>query len=277
MSVANLNGDQLEMETSSHTSAAVRGVDSDSPGRVQTQWVEANESAPLSVGILLDNSDGSDAVPKEFPNPSIPQTVVSSTSSSSPSLKDAPSGVAPYGTRSRNRAGVSRPNYAEDREIDMEFEVQPPIKEDDTRKGNRALDNRSTMVEPTAAGATGRKSTGTGPDEVATAQLVLKDHIPGTSTFSAHISGNNPTQPSKKRKATTNSTSSITNGNHFTGNVATTMATNKSVLSQNVQAYKESFMLSFNNCAARLQNNKLVADDGTTLAINGELTYISLC
>jgi hypothetical protein len=97
-----------------------------------------------------------------------------------------------------------------------------------------------------------------------------KDHIPGTSTFSANITGINPTQLSKKRKATSNSASNTQNGTHSTGNIGSTVAGSKGGLLQNVQQYKESFMLSFDNCEGHLQDNKLIADDGTTLGINGE-------
>ena len=269
MSVSNPDDSQLGMETPSHAPAVVGGADSDSSSRPQKESAEATESAPSSAGIHLDSSDGPDTVPKAHPNPPLPQTIAPSASSSSPPLKDATSAAAPYGTRSRNRAGVSRPNYAEDKEMDIEFEIQPPAKEDDTRKAARSLDARPNVLESAASGATGRKTTGIVPDPNSAAQLILKDHIPGTSTFSANIPGVNPAQPSKKRKAPANPASSTPNGSHSTGNTGTAAANGKSTLPQNSLAYKESFMLSFDNCGARLQSGKLIADDGTTLGING--------
>ncbi|KFY79588.1 hypothetical protein V499_01433 [Pseudogymnoascus sp. VKM F-103] len=274
MSVSNPDDSQIGMETPSHPPAAVGGADSDSSGRPQKQSTEPIESAPSSAAIPLDSSDASNTVAKAHTNPPPPQITAPPASSSSPPPKDAASAAAPYGTRSRNRAGVSRPNYAEDKEMDMEFEIQPPVKEDDARKSARSLDARPNVLESAASGATGRKTTGTVPDPNSAAQLVPKDHIPGTSTFSANIPGANPTQPSKKRKATTNPTSSIPNGNHTTGNMGTATATGKGTLPQNSQAYKESFMLSFDNCGARLQNGKLIADDGTTLGINDHVYLV---
>lgn len=270
MSVSNPDDSHLGMETPSHAPAATGGADIDSSSRPQKQSAEPTESAPSSAAIPLDSSDGSDTVAKAHPNPPPPQTTAPPASSSSPPPKDATSAAAPYGTRSRNRAGVSRPNYAEDKEMDMEFEIQPPVKEEDARKTARSLDARPNVLESAASGATGRKTTGTVPDPNSAAQLVPKDHIPGTSTFSANVRGGNPAQPSKKRKATANPTSNIPNGNHSTGNMGTATATGKSTLPQNSQAYKESFMLSFDNCGARLQNGKLIADDSTTLGINGK-------
>lgn len=271
MSVSNPGDNHLGMETTpSDAPATVAGADNDGSGRPEKQSADATESAPPSAGIPLDSSDGPDTAAKAHPDPPLPQTSAQSASSSSPPLKDATSAAAPYGTRSRNRAGVSRPNYAEDKEMDMEFEIQPPVKEDDARKAARSLDARPNVVESTAVGAAGRKTAGTVPDPNNTAQMIPKDHIPGTSTFSANIPGVNPAPPSKKRKATTNPASSIPNGNHSSGNVGTAATTGKSTLPQNSQTYKETFMLSFDNCGARLQNGKLVADDGTILGINGK-------
>lgn len=270
MPESNPDDNRLEMETPSHAPAAVSAADNDSSGKPQKQSAEATESAPSGADIPLDTSDGSDTATKAHSNPPLPQTVAPPASSSSPPLKDATSAATPYGTRSRNRAGVSRPNYAEDKEMDMEFENQPPVKEDDSRKAARSSDTRPNVVESAATGATRQKTAGAVPDLNIAAQLVPKDHIPGTSTFSANISVVNPAQPSKKRKAPTNTTSSTPNGNHSTGNPGTGAASSKGALPQNSQAYKESFMLTFENCGARLQDGKLIADDGTILGVNGK-------
>ncbi|KFY45998.1 hypothetical protein V494_00656, partial [Pseudogymnoascus sp. VKM F-4513 (FW-928)] len=159
--------------------------------------------------------------------------------------------------------------------MDMEFEIQPPAKEDDTRKAARAADARPNVVEPAAAGPTGRKATGTAPDQNSTAQLPPKDHIPGTSTFSANMPAANPAPPpSKKRKAAANPASSTPNGNHSGGNGGAAAANGKHSAQQNSQAYKESFMLTFENCGARLQDGKLVADDGTVLGTNDHVYLV---
>ncbi|KFY55039.1 hypothetical protein V497_07232 [Pseudogymnoascus sp. VKM F-4516 (FW-969)] len=262
------------METPSRPPAAVDGADNHSSDEPQKQAAEATESAPSGTSVPLDSSDGPDTSAKAHPNPDLPQTVPPSASSSSPPPKDATSAAAPYGTRSRNRAGVSRPNYAEDREMDMEFEIQPRVKEDDTRKAARSSDARPGELEPAASGPASRKTAGAVPDQNSTAQQISKDHIPGTSTFSANIPAANPAQPSKKRKATTNPASSTPNGNHSTGNASAVTATGKGLISQNSQAYKETFMLSFDNYGARLQSGKLIADDGTVLGINDHVYLV---
>lgn len=268
ITMANLDGEQQGTESPSYVSPTVGCVDNDSSDRHRARRAESIGSGPSGVAILLGNSD---TMAKAHPKQHLPQPMTESTSS--PSLKDAVLGAAPYGTRSRNRAGVSRPNYAEDREIDMEFESQPHIKEDNIRKGSRPSDTRSSALESSDSGVAIRGPAGILPDSNGAAQRMLKDHIPGTSTFSANPAGTALAQPPKKRKATTHSASSMTNGNHPTANLDMTMTTQKNMLPHNVPACRESFMLTFDNCGARLQNAKLIADDGTALGINGKWAY----
>jgi hypothetical protein len=200
-----------------------------------------------------------------------PMTASTSTSSN-PSLKDATTGTAsPYGTRSRNRAGASRPNYAEDREADIDFEVQPQ-KEDDRRKPGRLTEARSTS-ETTGHSHTARKIPSV--ENGGQANVPVKDQIPGTSTFSANPSAANPSQPSKKRKAAGPPVQSHT-GTALpiitTASSSSQSTTRRgSIAALSALAHRESNMLSFEACGARLsKEGKLVADDGTTLSVNGK-------
>lgn len=202
----------------------------------------------------------------------VSQPMTASTSSSSnPSLKDTPTGTAsPYGTRSRNRAGVTRPNYAEDREMEIEFEVQPS-REDEMRK-NRPGDPLSTALTDTAGPpSANRRALPT--EYNSNGQSSTKDQIPGTSTFSANPSAASTSQPSKKRKAagqpsqsSTNTPLPIINSMPLGSQPNTRRA---SIATQSVAIGKETSMLSFDNCAGRLKDGKLVADDGTVLGVNG--------
>ncbi len=73
-------------------------------------------------------------------------TPTGSSSASNPLSKDTVAGstASPYGTRSRNRTGASRPNYAEDKDIDMEiFEMYPERRDDDARKSARHTNHAS--------------------------------------------------------------------------------------------------------------------------------------
>ncbi|KKY36623.1 putative bah domain-containing protein [Diaporthe ampelina] len=76
----------------------------------------------------------------------------SSSSGSNPvDAKDAATGPSPYGTRSRNRTGRARPNYAEDKDIDSDlFDAAPERKDDgDAKRSTRQANPSSTMTQDT--------------------------------------------------------------------------------------------------------------------------------
>jgi len=261
-------------EDSSYTVAPNASAGSN---RGSASGLHPSEVLAMPTTDLATSTDDTEVLENQTTRAAVSQPMTASTSSSSnPSLKDATTGTAsPYGTRSRNRAGVSRPNYAEDRETEMEFEVQP-AGEDDTRKVARASagDPRSTTAhEP----ATIRR--GTQVDYNTNGQVLSKDHIPGTSTFSANPAATVSTQPSKKRKANgqpvPNSANTLLPIINSASSGSQTNTRRASIATQFATGFRESNMLSFENCAGRLKDGKLVADDGTMLAVNGMQRLIS--
>lgn len=247
------------------TATATAAADTESTCEPKSQRAENIRSAPSGPVPLLDHNTPVRATLSQ------PMTASTSSSSSNPPVKDTTTGVAPYGTRSRNRAGISRPNYAEDREIDMDFEAQTLANDDDRRKAARSSDAHRNTLDSSGSGGTTRRAGGSLSDLNGATQLMSKDHIPGTSTFSANPAGTASAQPSKKRKAMAQSTPRTTNANHPAAATAGMMTISKSnLLPQNLPSYKESFMLSFEYCGAHLRHGKLVADDGTVLGINGK-------
>ncbi|KAH9219077.1 hypothetical protein DL95DRAFT_521057 [Leptodontidium sp. 2 PMI_412] len=195
--------------------------------------------------------------------------MVSNSNSSNPSTKDpASSGTGPavpYGTRSRNRTGNSRPNYAEDKELDAEFELPPVVKENNGRKAARAVDPAS-IVDAGQTPTANKASNGAEPDNALPVQSHYKEPIPGTSTFSANPTANGG--HSKKRKA---ATQAPPHQAHLPGPTQSTplVVTHRgSMAAYTGSALEDSNMLSFENCGSRLKNNKLVADDGTVLEVN---------
>lgn len=264
--------DGSELSKTEDSLCAVAPNASAGSNRVGASGLHPSEDPAMTTTDLATSTDDAEA-PENLPvRTAVSQPMTASTSSSSnPSLKDATTGTAsPYGTRSRNRAGVSRPNYAEDRETEMEFEVQP-AGEDDTRKAVRAGagDSRSTPAQEPVTIRRGLQT-----DHNTNGQIVTKDHIPGTSTFSASPVAFTATQPSKKRKAngqpvpsSSNTLLPIINSASSGSQMNTRRA---SIAIQSVTGFRESNMLSFENCAGRLKDGKLVADDGTTLGVNGK-------
>jgi hypothetical protein len=198
----------------------------------------------------------------------------SNSSSSNPSNKEAAltgAGAAvPYGTRSRNRTGTSRPNYAEDKELDAEFEVPSSSKDASGRKAARVGD-AGHVAETTRSANSVRKYPAPETEHTLTIPSHYKEPIPGTSTFSANPAATGPSYHSKKRKATSQPTTFQTQLQVSAQNLATPQAVTRraSMAAQVVAGFRDSNMLSFENCAGRLSGKKLVADDGTALEVNG--------
>ena len=138
-----------------------------------------------------------------FSNSSPKRKMAASSSSKSNSANASPqptasqlangTGASPYGTRSRNRTSNVRPNYAEDKESEMDFEYISSK----SSQASVAAATSQPMQRVASSGSHGRRSTissvnGKGNTASAT---TAKEPIPGTSTFSVNES------QSRKRKA----------------------------------------------------------------------------
>jgi hypothetical protein len=189
--------------------------------------------------------------------------------------------AAPYGTRSRNRPGRSRINYAEDVEMDFEMAQGTPASANASGPSSRGS-VAAESAHSTAAGA--KKGPGSGQGNALWGSTVAnpKDqppnpNIPGTSTFAANPNSNSA-QPPKRRK---NAASHATNGanatpaapSHAGGRRAANNASNASNANNAVVApngARESNMMTFERTGARLVHGRLEADNGETVSINGE-------
>ncbi|CZS94539.1 related to PHD finger protein [Rhynchosporium agropyri] len=193
----------------------------------------------------------------------------SNSTSANQSIKDpAANGAGPavvYGTRSRNRTGNPRPNYAEDKEMDAEFELGPSVKETNGRKATKVVDS-STLTDAEQTHFPSKLLNGAESENVSALQNIHKDPIPGTSTFSANPTTNGG--HSKKRKAATQAPQNQAQLPVPTQSMpqAATRRTTMAVYTGSV--IEDSNMLSFGTCGGRLKNSKLVADDGTVLEVN---------
>ena len=250
-----------------------------------------NDSAPLE---RVDNSEpsqqgsnpGAEAIDPpssdrmhESPMPALQNGPQSSLHTSAvPSDAGTPviesgdaNGAAPYGTRSRNRTGATRPNYAEDKELDNLIETNGKIAKSAPPK---AVAPPATVdfaaVDPeshsTNTARRGFAAVNTNGPDLNGDPPVTRDLIPGTSTFSANpgMNGNGPASQSKKRKqpggSTTVSTPSTTSNS--TSRIPRSGA--------GARQHHETNMMTFENRASRLNANKeLKADDGTVLSVNG--------
>lgn len=180
-------------------------------------------------------------------------------------------GASPYGTRSRNRTGNPRPNYAEDREPDADFEFTSgkriqgaaipssqihtaldKVSEPNTRRpSNPSIATQASLPKPTTS-------------------TISKDNLPGMSSFSAYpetLAVAQAPAPSRKRKAPgaapPNNTIS-TPPQHVVPAPSRRPALNSVSASM-----KTSNLMTFEGCKGFLKNGKLKADDGTILGVDG--------
>lgn len=173
------------------------------------------------------------------------------------------SAAAPYGTRSRGR-NAPRPNYAEDRDIEMDFEAVPT--KSAKRNSGVALNtivNGSKPDSENAPSAQPRKSLSNGTGSHA----VSKDIIPGTSSFSARPDDVNGNGSLRKRKHTASTPNSNSNSG---GNASKKYFT---LPPGDVDGRQYTNMLSFETSPPVLKNGQLKADDGTTLGVNGSSRF----
>lgn len=203
-------------------------------------------------------------------------------------------GATPYGTRSRNRGGNARPNYAEDKDIEMDNYDYYDKNQGDAPKKSSRLAIAGTTSSSTTSSANGGETSGRA---AASGRKPLTGSAPGSddarSTASqanaatgvnGHASGGASASSgtlSRKRKAANGpaqgTAASVAAASAAAGAATTgtqvTRRTASSGAAQNSSSavWPDTNMLSFANCKARPHKGRMVADDGTVLEANGEL------
>ena len=206
-----------------------------------------------------------------------PMTTTSSSSSipsdQQPNHSMDTTGVSPYGTRSRNRTGNSRINYAEDREVEMEYEWSSTRKLH-TGSGPSMPNSAQSADGDKPSVANTRRSSTTAPivlptNNKAPPASVQKDHLPGMSSFSVNPEPSTAASaPSRKRKAPGNGPATSHTSSAITQTPAPSIS-RRTASVPNPKATRETNLMTFENCQGYLKNGKLKADDGTLLAVNG--------
>ena len=207
-----------------------------------------------------------------------PMTATSSSSSSMPSDQHPNNamditGASPYGTRSRNRTGNPRPNYAEDREPEMEYELSS-TKRSHAGSGSSIPNTTQSGDGDKPSTASTRRSSTTAPIALPTTNKAIppsvqKDHLPGMSSFSVNPETNTaPPAPSRKRKAPGAGLGPSQTSSAVTQTPAPGIS-RRTATAPNLKASRETNLMTFETCQGYLKNGKLKADDGTILAVNG--------
>ncbi|KAL8717171.1 MAG: hypothetical protein Q9225_005562 [Loekoesia sp. 1 TL-2023] len=187
-------------------------------------------------------------------------------------------GQSPYGTRSRNRADNARPNYAEDRELDMDYDWAPTSKKARGSSTSASSTNLQSEENENSGVSTRRRS-------LTTAALpslskggnstTPRDPIPGMSSFSVNPEPAEASQqPSKKRKAPGAVPAAPSNVSTNTTSTTSHATTRKTPKATSVHASRSTNMLSFEASQGYLKNGELRADDGTVLAVNDHVYLV---
>ncbi|KAJ6190910.1 hypothetical protein N7519_000931 [Penicillium mononematosum] len=182
------------------------------------------------------------------------------TPNSPEAVADSANGSATaYGTRSRGR-NAPRPNYAEDRDLDADIDLSAPNSKSAKRNsGTPNNANGANLDEKTSSAP--RKSLSNGQNANG-----AKDSIPGTSSFSARpddVNGSNL----RKRKQPASTPSSTPNSGGAVKKIFTSPPGDS-------EGGDFTNMVSFENSGPYLKDGQLIADDGTTFALNDHVYLI---
>lgn len=208
-----------------------------------------------------------------------PMTRLPSTSSQV-SSKEPPVPVSSsYGTRSRNRRGGDRPNYAEDTEMDFEMANQAAAR---PRNSEYLSDNSSneeplSPLSPVPFGLPQSPPPAPAPPKRAAATngwnaLNKEASVPSTSVATAA-----PTvpAPSRKRKAAAIASQNIASGNPSVPTAAQMGSKKGGLAALPTPPSRETNMVTFENCNTTLnKDGHLVSDEGVVYAPNGNKILI---
>jgi hypothetical protein len=214
----------------------------------------SNNASPI-LNAMQESRDAADATP----NPA-----------QSSSKDSEENGAAPYGTRSRNRPGRSRPNYAEDTEMDFEMAAA-------STNGNASdPPSRDSVAAESgqSSGVSGKKGSGpaqgnawgnSGPNPK---DNPANPNISGTSAVTAASQPSTAQPTTKRRKNAANANGNPSSAAAPSQAGAGAKRGNHVIVAAN--SARESNMLTFENTGAMLKDGRMEADDGQTVSINGE-------
>jgi hypothetical protein len=259
--------DSAQPNASASTTAQDEMASSKAPSKASSTRTSTPAAASADLRDSTHTANDTPASPEQALQ-SQPTTTAASNTANVPAkaLQDAP--AAPYGTRSRNRG--SRINYAED--VEMDFEMAPASANgtalDPSSRGSAATEGAQATA---AGGKKGSNAAGPGNAPWGTSGPNPKDNPPHTEVQAAAPSVPSPaTTPAPTTKRRKNAASHSTNGSHATAapsQAGARRANNAATAPSNT---RETNMLTFETTGARLKNNRLQADDGQTVSINGK-------
>lgn len=266
-------GSEDDLTCKPHSQPASRSSPSAPTARTNHESITATLQSHSPANLPLQKNESSHRALAPESQPMTKTSSSSSVPSAMPPNTADNVGPSPYGTRSRNKAGNARPNYAEDREVDTEYDWVAAKK---SQASGGAVPSGPPQAGDSdrSTGVNTRRSSNTAPASAtskAGPPANAKDGIPGTSSFSVNaeaIASPVPTA-SKKRKAPGGGVAAST-ASQTSGQAASHGASRRANAAASVARHRETNMLTFENSQGYLKDGKLKADDGTVLGINGE-------
>ena len=220
------------------------------PSREHSQPPAAGSDVPPSTSEDVPASPAPGALAAQDLPQSQPMTASASNSSLNQGAENGDDNQNVYGTRSRNRTGGARPNYSDDKELDLEIEA--------TGRIGKAAPKRAAAVSASNAAASQANA---GLATVNTSPVASGEVAPHPA---ATLSVPAASATSKKRKQPGSNTTVVT------APPPSAYALDTRSRFSGVAAYVETNMMSFRRSGSRLNAKKqLVADDGTALAADG--------
>ncbi len=258
----------------SNYSTTTEGV---APSKTASKASSTRNSTPAASSLDVrhsaqDDNDASSAMEDVQPSR---ETADHSSKSAHASAKDSDDNDAvpsSYGTRSRNRPGRSRPNYAEDTEMD--FEMAPAamngnLSDPPSRNSLAPDSSHSSTVSGKKGSASAQANGPWGNSATLPKDSPANLPISNPSPSIAPPPSSNPPQPTTKRRK--NAASNATNGNHTNAASAGQSGGKRANQATAVaNSARESNMMTFENTGAFLRAGRLEADDGRTVSVNGK-------
>lgn len=266
-----LRNQEDAQKDASNYSTTTEGV---APSKTASKASSTRNSTPAASSLDVRHSDNDASSAMEDVQPSR-ETADHSSKSAHASAKDSDDNdAAPssYGTRSRNRPGRSRPNYAEDTEMD--FEMAPAAMNgnlsDPPSRNSLAPDSSHSSTVSGKKGSGSAQANGPwGNSATLPKDSPAKLPISNPSPSVAPPPSRNPPQPTTKRRK--NAASNATNGNHANAASAGQSGGKRANQATAVtNSARESNMMTFDNTGAFLRDGRLEADDGRTVSVNGK-------
>jgi len=233
----------------------------------------ASFEAPQPAPDSNDASSAMDGVQNTSETASLPSSKAKSSSKEPELNGEAPSS---YGTRSRGRPGRSRPNYAEDTEMDFEVGAAPTngnVSDPPSRNSLAPDSGLSSSVSGKKGSGSAQGNASWGNSGTNTKDNAANANVPGPSATAASTQASSTPQPQPTTKRRKNAAATAANGSHASTAAPSQPAPKRASQASAVVAAnsaRETNMMTFENSGAFLRNGHLEADDGQIISVNGK-------